>query len=331
LLGLLLSILDSKSTPKFNRQFHLFPISQSALITKKVSCYLVNDTSVERIATMNIQVMLKLLHKIEQLRKHEHWTRPQLEVYQSKALLDLRKHAYERSPFYQRFHESPKDRPLQELPVLTKAMLMENFDDIVTDRALHLDEIRRFAEDGEVGQRFNDRYYVTATSGSSGHPGFFLFDQSEWMSILASFARGQEWSGVRINNLTRQQKMATVASISPWHMSSQVAATVQSWWRPSLRIPASQPLSTTVEQLNEWQPEVLISYASMAGALAEEQLAQRLHIHPKVVYVASGSADLSNPKRVKEHGVMNRTTNMRRQKRRVSRVSTWLADACIFT
>lgn len=88
-------------------------------------------------------------------------------------------------------------------------------------------------------------------------------------------------------SLTRQQRMATVASISPWHMSSQVAAVAKSWWRPSLRLPASQPLPQTVEQLNDWQPAVLIAYASMARILAEEQLAGRLHIQPQVVYSAS--------------------------------------------
>ncbi len=248
---------------------------------------------------MNIRIMLKLLHTLEQLRKHERWTPSQLANHQATALLELRKYAYARSPFYQRFHKNLMERPLAELPVLTKAMLMENFDDLVTDRALHLENVRRFAEEGEVGQRFQDRYYVNATSGSSGHPGFFLFDESEWAFVLASFARGQEWSGVRID-LTRRQKMATVASISPWHMSSQVAATVKSWWRPSLRIPASQPISQTVEQLNEWQPEVLISYASMAGALAEEQLARRLQIHPKVVYVASEVLTSQTKDRVKE-------------------------------
>ena len=248
---------------------------------------------------MNIQIMLKLLHTLEQLRKHERWTRSQLENYQAVALRELRNYAYQRSPFYQRFHKGLIDRPLAELPVLTKAMLMENFDDLMTDRTLRLENIRRFAEAGEVGQRFQDRYYVNATSGSSGHPGFFLFDETEWAFVLASFARGQEWSGVHLN-LTRQQKMATVASISPWHMSSQVAATVKSWWRPSLRIPASQPISKTVEQLNEWQPEVLISYASMAGALAEEQLAERLHIHPKVAYVASEVLTSQTKQRVKE-------------------------------
>jgi len=248
---------------------------------------------------MNIQIMLKLLHTLEQLQKHESWTRQQLESYQAEALHQLRQYAYERSPFYQNFHKGLTGRPLHELPVLTKSIMMEHFDELVTDRSLHLEEVRAFAAQGEAGQRYKNRYWVNATSGSSGHPGFFLFDQTDWTYVLASFARSQEWSGVRIN-LTQRQRMATVASISPWHMSAQVSASVKSWWRPSLRVPASQPLSKTVEQLNAWQPEVLIAYASMAGNLAEEQIAQRLHIKPKVVYAASEILTSQTRKRVKE-------------------------------
>ena len=248
---------------------------------------------------MNIQIMLKLLDTLKELRGHERWTRQQLEIHQAKALQDLRQYAYERSPFYQKFHNGITDRPLRELPVLTKAMMMEHFDEFVTDRSLHLEDVRAFAKQGEAGQRYKDRYWVNATSGSSGHPGFFLFDQAEWTSVLASFARAQEWSGVRIN-LTHRQRMATVASISPWHMSSQVAATVKSWWRPSLRVPASQPLLKTVDQLNEWQPEVLVAYASMLGILAEEQLAHRLHIQPKFVYAASEVLTSQTRSRVEE-------------------------------
>src|SRR6266545_2345651 len=248
---------------------------------------------------MNIQIMLKLLHTLEQLQKHESWTRQQLESYQAEALHQLRQYAYERSPFYQKFHKGLNARPLHELPVLTKAMMMEHFDELVTDRSLHLKDVRAFATEGEAGQPYKNRYWVNATSGSSGHPGFFLFDQAEWTYVLASFARGQEWSGVRIN-LTHRQRMATVASVSPWHMSSQVSASIKSWWRPSLRVPASQPLSKIVKQLNEWQPEVLIAYASMAGNLAEEQITQRLHIKPKVVYAASEILTSQTRKRVKE-------------------------------
>lgn len=248
---------------------------------------------------MNIGIMLKLLHTLKELRKHESWTRQQLELYQAEALRELRQFAYERSRFYQKFHKGLTERPLQELPVLTKAMLMEHFDELVTDRSLQLEEVRDFAKQGEAGQRFKNRYWVNATSGSSGHPGFFLFDAPEWTYVLASFARAQEWSGVKID-LTHRQKMATVASISPWHMSSQVSATVKSWWRPSLRVPASQSLSKTVAELNGWQPEVLVAYASMLSILAEEQLAQRLQINPKFIYAASEILTLPTIKRVKE-------------------------------
>lgn len=248
---------------------------------------------------MNIQIMFKLLHTLKELRKHERWTSQQLRTYQANALRDLRQYTYARSPFYQQFHKGLMERPLSELPVLTKAMMMEHFNQLVTDPALHLEDVRAFASQGEAGQLYKNQYYVNATSGSSGHPGFFLFDEREWVQVLASFARSQEWSGVRIN-LMRRQKMATVASISPWHMSSQVSATVQSWWRPSLRLPASQPLSKTVDELNQWQPEILISYASMAGTLAEEQLSGRLHIHPEVIYVASEVLTPQTRKRVNE-------------------------------
>lgn len=248
---------------------------------------------------MKLQMMLKLLQTLEELHKHESWTCQQLEAHQAQALHLLRQYAYERSPFYQRFHKGLMERPLQELPVLTKAMIMEHFDEFVTDRSLRLEDIRAFASQGEAGQRYKDRYWVNATSGSSGHPGFFLFDETEWTQVLASFARAQEWSGIHIS-LTRRQKMATVASISAWHMSSQVAATVKSWWRPSLRVPASQPLSKTVDELNGWQPEILIAYASMLGILAEEQIASRLHIKPKAVYAASEVLTSQTRNRVKE-------------------------------
>ncbi|MEK6574489.1 MAG: hypothetical protein AABZ58_09285, partial [Chloroflexota bacterium] len=120
---------------------------------------------------MNIQIMLKLLHTLEQLRKHDQWTRPQLEAYQAEALRRLREYAYAHSPFYQRFHRGLFDRPLHELPVLTKAMLMEHFDEVVTDRSVHLEAVRAFAGERLEGRLFLDRYWVTATSGSSGQPG----------------------------------------------------------------------------------------------------------------------------------------------------------------
>jgi putative adenylate-forming enzyme len=235
---------------------------------------------------MNVQVIAKLPWLRHQFRQRDHWTRRQLDAHQAHALQVLRQHAYARSPFYRRFHKGLTDRPLQELPVLTKALLMEHFDEVVTDRAIRLHDVENyFAASGGKGQ-FLDRYWVNATSGSTGHRGLFLFNLTEWSTILASYARVYEWAGVRVG-LTRRTRMALVSTTTPWHQSAQVGATVQSWWVPTLRLDATNSTESIVERLNIWQPETLVAYASMAHVLAKEQHAGRLRISPRAVFTAS--------------------------------------------
>ena len=242
---------------------------------------------------MDIQIMLDLMRTLEQLRRHERWTRPQLLAYQAKSLVRLREYAYARSPFYQRLHQGLFDRPLAELPVVTKATVMENFDELVTDRAVHLDDVRAHMARDRGGGRFMNRYWVTATSGSTGRPGVFLFNQAEWTGVLATFGRAHEWAGVPMIP-THRMKMASVASLTPgfpWHVSAQMAATAKSWWMrtwmPTLSFDAAQPLAEMVGQLNRWQPHVLTGYPSMMRILADEQLAGRLHIQPHLILPGS--------------------------------------------
>src|SRR5215212_2881016 len=141
---------------------------------------------------MNLPIMLQLLHHLEQMRQHEHWNHEQLQAHQENTLRDLRAYAYAHSPFYQRFHQGLTDRPLQDLPVLTKQMMMEHFDELVTDRAIRLHDVQAQVQGVQGDARYLDHYWVNATSGSSGSPGIFLFNQADWIMVLASFARARE-------------------------------------------------------------------------------------------------------------------------------------------
>lgn len=235
---------------------------------------------------MDMRIMLSMMRELGELRQRDRWSRPQIEAYQAGALNDLRAFAYKHSAFYREFHQGLTDRPLSQLPVLTKATLMEHFDDLVTDPAIRLAGVREYTATPVEKPPFLGRYWVNATSGSTGHPGLFVFNRSEWTAVLASFARAHEWAGLGIS-LTHRMKMASVASTTPWHMSAQVGATLRSWWMPALRLAASQPLEEIVQQLNEWQPEMLIAYASMSGILADEQIAGRLRISPHLVFTSS--------------------------------------------
>lgn len=242
---------------------------------------------------MDTRMILSVFHELEQMRKRERWTRQRLETYQTESLHRLREYAYAHSPFYQRFHDGLFDHSLHELPVLTKTTVMENFDELVTDQSIRLEKIRAHIATDREGKQFLKRYWVTTTSGSTGHPGIFLFNRDEWSVVVASLGRAHEWSGVPMT-LSHRMKMASVASLtsgSPWHMSAQVANTFNSplmrAWMPTLSLDAAQPLVGIVEQLNGWQPHLLTGYASMMRILANEQLSGRLHIHPHMIIPGS--------------------------------------------
>jgi len=47
-------------------------------------------------------------------------------------------HAYAHSRFFRRFHQGATDAPLQELPPLTRPLLMHKYDEVSTDPAPQL-------------------------------------------------------------------------------------------------------------------------------------------------------------------------------------------------
>jgi phenylacetate-coenzyme A ligase PaaK-like adenylate-forming protein len=177
--------------------------------------------------------------------------------------------------------------------------MMEHFDELVTDRRISLEDIRAHMATLRGDERYLDRYWVNATSGSTGHPGTFLFNRAEWATVLASFARGQEWGGIKVD-MRRRRKMAVVASTTPQHMSTRVGVTVRSPWISTLRLAASEPLETIVQELNDWQPEILVAYASMARILSEEQHVGRLQISPTVIFTSSEVLTDETRRRVEE-------------------------------
>src|SRR5262245_56536139 len=248
---------------------------------------------------MNPEILARVLWQRRRLRGHERWSRAELAAHQARALEALRAHAYAHSPFYRRFHAGLFDRPLDELPVVTKATLMEHFDELVIDPAIHRKDVEAHLATLRGDERFRGRYWLSATSGSTGRRGFFLANLEEWATVLASYARSNEWGGARAG-LTRRMKLAVVSSTTPWHQSSRVGATLQGRWVPTLRLDATEPLDTLVAKLNDWRPETLVAYASMARVLAGEQLAGRLRVAPQSVFTASEVLTEETRRRVAE-------------------------------
>ena len=95
---------------------------------------------------MDIGMIANILRLRRALRHRERWTRERLLEYQHHELAALRAFADERSPFYRRWYRGLDAAPLAELPVLTKAIMMDHFDEIVTVPRLRLAELQRYLE-----------------------------------------------------------------------------------------------------------------------------------------------------------------------------------------
>ena len=235
---------------------------------------------------MDLRLIARYLAMRGRLRERERWPRERLLEHQQERLAALRSFALERSPFYARFHAGLESRPLGELPVLTKAELMANFDGLVTDRSLRLEEVEGHLAEVTGDAKFRNHYRVVSTSGTTGLRGIFLSDPEEWAQVIASYARAQEWAGI-VPSLMHPVRIAVVSTTKPWHQSARVGASIRSPLAPTLRLDATESLASIVDGLNEFRPQSLVAYASMQRLLAEEQVGGRLRIQPRAVFSAS--------------------------------------------
>ena len=241
---------------------------------------------------------IRVLWRRRALERACAWSRAELLRHQQARLTALRRFALERSPFYRRFHHGLDGRPLSELPVLTKALMMEHFNELVTDPAVRLEEADAFLRSNRNDRLFLNRYTVLSTSGSTGRRGIFLFDRDEWLTALSMITRPMAWAGLT-GGARKPPRSAMIASTTPWHYSTRISASLASRILPALRLDASESLGTMVARLNEWQPEVLAAYPSVLKQLAEEQIAGRLRLSLRSV--ATSAEVLSSDTRRRAH------------------------------
>lgn len=211
--------------------------------------------------------------------------REELLALQQRQLVETARHAVAASPLYRELYagiELADDLDVRALPVVTKTMLMEHFDEWVSDPRLRLSEV-----ESHLGRMRGDELYLGAyrcmpTGGTTGHKGVFVYDLDEWRQCLSSFVRCSEMTGVR-PRLGRRLRVASVAATSPLHMTARFGLSMDLGLTALRRLDARTPLGEIIAALNEHRPESLVAYASMASLLALEQLEGHLHIGPRVV------------------------------------------------
>lgn len=231
----------------------------------------------------------KLQALIGELAPRDGWSREQLEHHQAQRLRATIEHAVAASAYYRDvLGAGAADRPLAELPVLTKATMMEHYDAIVTDPRLRIDAVDVHLAGPNPGADFAGEYALITTSGSTGARGVFAYTRDELRVALAGSLRAMARLGARPG-----MRMIGIGAPSPLFMSRRVFASLP-------RDPASAPPDLSVDMpvdqlvagLNSFRPEAMLGYPSIHALLAEEQLAGRLNIEPAAI--GSGSEVLTD-------------------------------------
>ena len=171
-----------------------------------------------------------------QLAVRDRWSRAQLEEFQRTQLRQLVAHAVARSPLQRERLGGLADAELRQLPAMDKTLLMERWDDAVTDPALRLVDVEAHLAALERDDYLPGGYRAMASGGTTGQRGVFVFSREEWSTCLAGFLRWSDFMGVRPR--VPRVRVAAVGAVSPLHMTARFADTVDVGLRRVLRLDA---------------------------------------------------------------------------------------------
>jgi phenylacetate-CoA ligase len=201
--------------------------------------------------------------------------------------------AKEHSPWHARRlrHIDPdtvRGDDLSAIPPMTKADLMANWNEIVTDRRLNLNLVNRhLAHVAAHGPAYLlDEYHVVAGGGSTGRRGVFVWDFAGWLQSQLVLARHVGWLSRRLGP-PRLGRIASVLAANSTHMSGAMMRTFAGQVGSNFALSVTLPLSEIVAELNAYQPDTLYSYPSLLHRLAGEAREGRLRIAPRALAVAA--------------------------------------------
>ena len=214
---------------------------------------------------------------------------------QRTRLAEIVAHVRAQSPFFRELYKDLPDRveDLRLLPVTDKRRMMAHYDEWVTDRAVTVEKVRAFISDRNlIGERFLDKYTALTTSGTTGTPGIFLWDDHS-MTVTYVLALRMLGAWLRVRDVVRivtSGGRVSLVCATGGHYAEAVAGARLRTRRgdTTVQVLAAQaPIGEIVAQLNRFRPAVLAPYASVGARLASEQDAGRLHINPALVVLSA--------------------------------------------
>ena len=225
--------------------------------------------------------------------------RATLEAAQARKFRALARHAQAHAPYYaniirERGIDLETCAPA-DFPLLTKSLLMANFNDIVTDRRVTKQAVAEFlSRSKDPKEKLFDRLTVMHTSGTSGEVGYFLYASADYGRLRAANMRNRKMFravfpkfGWRLRRLRIAFYGATGGHFAGATGVASMQEGIRSWFIDARAFEVNTPLPEAIEKINAFQPDALWGYTTALKMLGAEQRAGRLNIKP-IAIVATG-------------------------------------------
>ena len=214
-----------------------------------------------------------------------------LRSLQEKRLRKLVAYAKQFSPYYAERLKNidPARFRLEELPTLTKPVMMENYDRFLTEPGITKAGVEAFMSDpSRLGHWYLGKYAVSHTSGTGGLQAIIVQDRGMLELLFAlQMIRGSPFALTFrrfFQRLFRRTRLAVVtigAGFYPSASALAYAPRASKMFLNRMWVNQIEPLSGLVEKLNAFQPEIILAYANVLELLGREALAARLQVGKK--------------------------------------------------
>ena len=217
------------------------------------------------------------------------WSRERVQEEQTRRLRKIIAHAQQSSPYYAdrlgHIEASTLEvGDLVKIPPLTKQDVMDNWDRLVTDPQLRLEDVTTHIDRLHSGEEQNayylGSYYAAATGGTSGQRGVFLWDWETFIVIMNVTYRMETLRDL-MEPPPQPRRTAVICAGSYIHGSRFAFPTMLDPDREARVFPADLQIDRMIEQLNAYQPDRLVGYASIVQELCAQALDGRLKIRPQ--------------------------------------------------
>ena len=224
---------------------------------------------------------LKILKDLYRLKKNVKLSAGRMRSLQEKKLRRLLRLAWEHSAYYRAAFENAgiaKEQldtlPLSCFPAIDKQALLEHFDELVTVPDLKQEDLRKFdAEEATDRKPYQGKYHVVHSSGSTGKPGYFVYDEDAWNQMLLGIIRAALWdmSMPRILRLLmKRPKIVYIAATDGRYGGAMaVGDGIDGVGAEQMYLDIKTPVAEWIRQIREFQPNIVIGYPSAIKILAQ--------------------------------------------------------------